>query len=134
MANKFALAYWNAALDALVAAVGNAGVLRLCSGTRPTHVADPITGSVLAEFVLGAPFAPAASGGVLLPTLPSATTATATGTVSHYRVLQNGGTTAVFDGDISGIGSGADMEINDVDIAIGASVEVANWQIADGGH
>lgn len=133
MANKFSIACWNDWLDALVARVGNGGKLRVYNGSEPAHIADPVTGIPLVEFALASPMAPAASGGVLAPTLPSPTTALASGNASQYRVLTMADV-AVFGGSVTAVGGGGDIELsvetNDVAIIAGAEVSVSSWIIS----
>jgi len=77
MAAGYATALRNAQLDAITTYAGAGAKLRIYDGTRPATGGTATT--LLAEFTLGSPFAPGASGGVLSPTLPSAVNAGASG-------------------------------------------------------
>lgn len=126
MAIKHSATLRNAQADAVTTAVGNAGLLRIYSGTRPANVAAAITGTLLAEVTLGSPFAPGAAAGVLSPTVPqSDVSADSTGTATHYRLWKSDGTTAVQDGDVST--SGADMNLNTVSLVATGVFTITGW-------
>lgn len=126
MAIKHSATLRTAQADAVTTAVGNAGLLRIYSGTRPANVAAAITGSLLAEVTLGSPFAPGAVSGVLSPTVPqSDLSADASGTATHYRLWKSDGTTAVQDGDVST--SGADCNLNTVTLVVGGVFTITGW-------
>jgi hypothetical protein len=132
MALKFSTALRNARADAISATIGNAGVLRIYSGTRPADVGTAVTSQVLlAELVCGSPFAAAASGGVLtVGAITQDSSANNTGTASWFRFFTNGGT-AVFDGDVGT--SGADLNLNTLSIVAGGPVQVTSATITEGG-
>jgi len=109
----------NAQLDAITAAVGNAGKLRLYDGTRPATGGAATT--LLAEFTLGTPFAPAAAAAVLSPTLPADTTGLAAGTATWGRITTSGGTFVI---DVSVATSGAEWILSTTTICIGVNVSV----------
>ena len=132
MALQLSTTLRNARADAIATAVGNAGVLRIYSGTRPANVATAIGAQVLlAELTCGSPLAPAASGGVLtLNTLTQDSSANNTGTASWFRIFTSGGT-AVIDGDAGT--SGSDLNLNTVSIVAGGPVQVTSATITEGG-
>ena len=118
----------NAQLDANTTFVGGGGKLRIYNGARPATGGAVTT--LLAEFTLGTPFAPAATGAVLSPTLPAATTGLAAGTASWFRVVKADGTTHCVDGDIAV--SGSDMNLNTTTISVGVAVSVTAWTVTRG--
>src|SRR3954470_12915483 len=78
--------------DSLIAAVGNAGLVKIYDGTKPASVASALSGNTLGvTLVCGSPFAPATVLGVISPTLPASVNAVATITATFYRVLTAGG-------------------------------------------
>ena len=117
----------NAQLDAITTAVGSAGKLAIYDGTRPATGGTAT--NKLAEFTLGSPFATAASGGVLSPTLPSNVTALLSGTATWYRITTSGGT-FVMDGSAGT--SGTDLILNTASIASGATVSITAHTITAG--
>jgi hypothetical protein len=125
MAAGYASGLRNAQLDAITTYAGAGAKLRIYDGTRPATGGTATT--LLAEFTLGSPFAPAASGGVLSPTLPSAVNAGATGTATWFRVVKADGTTHVLDGSI-----GAEMTLNTASITSGLQVSITSWSITRG--
>lgn len=115
----------NAKLDANTTIIGNAGKLEIYAGSKPAT--GGAEGTLLATFTLGSPFAPAASGGVQSPTLPSATTGAATGTAGWARVNKADGTTYVMDLTVGT--SGAQVNLNTLSITSGGAVTVTSWTI-----
>jgi len=118
----------NARLDALTAEVGPAGTLTVYSGARPATGGAATT--PLVTFTLGSPFAPAASGGTLSPTLPGNATATGTGTASWFRVSTSGGAQVV-DGDVVTSGT-TGMVLLSTSITSGQPVQIDSWSWTEG--
>jgi hypothetical protein len=129
MTTGYSVALRNAQLDAITAAVGNAGLLRIYDGTRPATGGAATT--KLAEFTLGTPFALGAAAGVLSPTLPSSTTGLAASTASWFRVVTSGGT-HVIDGSVTATGGGGDLTLNTTTISIALTVNVTSWATTRG--
>ena len=117
----------NTQLDAITTAVGSAGKLAIYDGTRPAT--GGAATNKLAEFTLGSPFAAAASGGVLSPTLPSNVSALLSGTATWYRITTSGGT-FVMDGSAGT--SGTDLILNSASITSGATVSITAHTISAG--
>jgi hypothetical protein len=118
----------NSQLDAITAFAGPGAKLQLMDGTRPATGGAATT--KLAEFVLGSPFAPAASGATLSPTLPAATTGLAAGTATWFRIVKADGTTHVIDGSAGT--SGTDLVLNTATISVGVNVSVSAFTITRG--
>lgn len=118
----------NAQLDAITTFAGAGAKLRIYNGTQPATGGAATT--LLAEFTLGSPFAPAASGATLSPTLPSATTGAAAGTASWFRIVKSDGTTQVIDGTVGT--SGADLILNTTTISSGVNVSITSFSISRG--
>lgn len=128
MTTGYSVALRNAQLDAITAAAGSGAKLRLMSGTRPATGGTATT--VLAEFNLGTSLAPAASGGVLTPTLPNpGSTGEANGTATWFRVSSSAGT-ALIDGSVGT--SAADLIMSTTTVSIGAGVNITGWTITRG--
>lgn len=128
----YAVTLRNAQLDAITTAVGSAGKLDIYDGTRPATCAVISTQNKLAEFTLGSPFAPAASAGVLSPTLPSDATGLASGTATWYRVWKSDGTTCEMDGSATVTGGGGDIQFATVTFSSGLTVHLSSWTITRG--
>jgi hypothetical protein len=117
----------NAQLDAITAAIGNAGTLKIYDGVRPA-TGGAVT-NLLATFTLGTPFAPASAAGVLSPNLPANTTGTAAGNATWVRVSTSGGTQEI-DGSVGTAGS--DLNLNTIAISIGLALSVTSFSISRG--
>lgn len=114
----------NARLAARASIVGNAGKLRIYNGARPAT--GGAATSLLAEFTLGSPFAPAPASAVQSPTLPATVNASASGTATWFRITKSDGT-FVEDGDV-----GQEMTLNTTTITSGLQVQVTSWTITGG--
>lgn len=114
----------NARLAARTSTIGNAGKLRIYNGARP--VTGGAATTLLAEFTLGSPFAPAPSSTVQSPNLPAAVNAAASGTATWFRITKSDGT-FVEDGDV-----GQEMTLNTTTITAGLQVQVTSWTITGG--
>jgi hypothetical protein len=129
MAYQFSTTLRNAMMDAITTAIGNGGLIRIYTGTRPANPAADIGAATLLGTLTGAsPFAPSASGGVLTASaITSDSSADATGTATWFRVWQSNGTTAVIDGDVAT--SGSDMNINTTSIVSGGPIEITSFTL-----
>lgn len=123
----------NSRLDAITTAVGNGGKLALYDGTRPA-TGGAVTNK-LAEFTMASPFAPAASGGALAPTLPSSTTglaAAGSGTPATWARLTTSGGTFVADFTVSVVGGGGEVQlVGTTDIVNGQTVTMSSASITE---
>lgn len=130
MSIQFSTAARNARLDAITSQVGGGGKLKIYTGSPPANVGTVASGTLLSTHTLATPFAPAASGGVLSPTIPSDATAVANGTAGYFRVTTSG------DVDVAqgtcGT-SGADCNLNTTSIVSGGPVHVNSWAWTDAG-
>lgn len=118
----------SAMMDAISSEAGNAGKLKIYTGPPPANANLPATGILLSTHTLESPFAPAASGGVLSPTLPADATAVASGTAGYFRVTKSDdtvigqGTVGEEDDDPT-----PDCILNDTDTIAGFPVRVLAW-------
>lgn len=130
MALQYSTAARNARADAVTSTVGNAGKLKIYTGSAPAAAGDSATGTLLSTHTLGSPFAPGASSGTLSPTLPSNATAAATGTAGYWRVTKSDDT-PICQGTIGT--SGADLNLNTTSIVSGGPVQINSWSFPEGG-
>lgn len=131
---KYAAALKNAQQDAITTLAGNAAKLRLYSGAQPATPDTAVGAQVmLAELVMGTPFAAGAASGVLTLGAISNGTGTAgasTGTTAAwFRIVKADGTTPVMDGTVGS--SGADLNINNTSIATGQTVSVTGGTLTN---
>jgi hypothetical protein len=122
----------SAQLDAITAFAGAGAKLRLYDGTRPAT--GGAATNLLAEFTMGSPFAAAASSATLSPTLPAATTGSAAGTATWFRIVKADGSTQVIDGSVGASSDGVtqDLELNTTTISVGVNVSVSAFTITRG--
>ena len=126
----------NARLDAITAAIdaaAAAGKIWIMDGTRPDTGAAITTQDTLAVLTFAYPSAPEADDGVLtFYPLTSEDAAIDDGTATWARVLTDGNA-FVMDLSVGGPGSGADLELVNVNIEIGEEVAIAACTITEGG-
>lgn len=127
MAQGYATGLRNAKLDANTTFIGAGAKLRIYDGARPATGAAIGAQVKLVEYTCGTPFAPAAAGGVLSPTLPATVAALATGTATWYRIVKADGTTFCQDG---GVGDG--LTLSSSSITSGVDVAVTGWTVTGG--
>lgn len=131
MAIKYSTTLRDAQNDAVTTAIGNGGLLRIYTGTRPANVAASITGTLLGTLTGASPFAAGSSSGVLTASaITSDSAADATGTATHFRLWKSDGTTAVIDGDVGT--SGSDLNLNTTSIVTGGPIAVSSFAITRG--
>lgn len=120
----------NNMLDEITTRAGTSALLRIYDGTRPATGGTATT--LLAELTCNATaFAAAASSGVLtLNAITDDSSANATGTATWFRIVQSGGSTHVFDGNVGT--SGSDLNLNTVSITSGDTVSVSSFTITEG--
>jgi hypothetical protein len=123
----------NAQGDALIASVGNAGLLRIFVGTQPVDCATVSSGTKLSEHTLASPFAPATSSAVISPTLPANVNALATGTAGYYRVYKADGSTCVYQDAVVASGNGLVLNPSNDTLTSGQPVQINSWTVTIGG-
>lgn len=128
---KFSAAARNAMADALTAAIGNGGLVKIYTGSQPATPDTAIsTQTLLGTLTCGSPFAPAASSGVITAnSITQDSSADATGTAAWYRLCNSDGT-AVHDGTIGT--SAADLILNTTSIVSGGPISVSSFAITVG--
>lgn len=104
------------------------GTIKIYSGTRPANPNASITGTLLATVTCAATAFGTASSGVATLADPAAVTAVATGTATHFRAAQGGGT-AVFDGDVTATGGGGDLTLATTSITSGLTVDLTGGTV-----
>jgi hypothetical protein len=121
-----------AMLDALTALgnVGGAGKLRIYSGTMPTDTDTALSGNtLLIDFALNADDFPDASdanpGASSVANTISDVNASATGTATFFRILNNAGT-AIMQGTVTATGGGGDCIITTTSVVSGQPCHVVS--------
>jgi hypothetical protein len=130
MALQLSVAARNARLDAIETAVGVSAVLKIRTGAQPANCAAADSGTVLATFALPSDWMAAASGGVKSKSGTwQDTSADAAGTAAHYRLYASDGTTCHIQGTVGT--SGADLNLDNTNIAAGQSVTVTQFDLTE---
>jgi len=127
MTKQFAAAVRNAALDAIETVIGTTPILKLRTGAAPANADAADTGTVLASITLPSDWMSNAASGVksLLGTWSG--TASAAGTVGHYRLYKADGTTIMEQGSVTATGGGGDMTLDNTVLASGQSVNITGF-------
>lgn len=126
MALRLSTASRNAACDAIVDLldVGGVGTIQIRTGAQPTNVADAAGGTLLGTLTLAVTAFGAASTGVATAdTVTSDTSADASGTAGHARILNGGGT--IHSDATCGLGSG-DFNFDNNVIVAGGVIAVSS--------
>lgn len=123
---QYDVAIRNAIIDAIVAEIGDAAILRYYSGGAPANPAAAASGILLAHLTCGTPFAPpAVNGATTANPVTQQDTPDAQGIIGHFRIYKAGGINCVCQGTVGTIGSGADIEVNTQTTANGVPVMVS---------
>ena len=134
MAVQLSTAVRNAMLDALETAIGTGAVMKIRTGAPPANVGTADSGTVLATLTLPSDWLAAASAGSKAKsgTWEDAS-GDAAGTAAHFRIYASDGTTAHYQGTVTGTGGGGDLELDNVSIAVGQQVTITAFSITQGG-
>lgn len=107
------------------------GKLRIYTGTKPAGPDTPITTqTLLAEFTLANPCAPAAVNGVLAFTAPAATTVLADGTAAWYRLLTSADA-PMHDNTAGDAADNAAMTISNKNLVQNATLSISNFSYTE---
>jgi hypothetical protein len=114
----------NAQLDLIESMAGTSPKLVIYSGAKPVNVAAADPSGVLATITLPSDWASAASAGVkqLLGSITGV--GSAAGNAASWRLKDNAATTVWLQGTCSATGGGGDIELDNVNIAIGQTINI----------
>lgn len=133
MALQFSVAVRNASLDSFETTVGVSAILKMRTGAPPANCAAADSGTVLASATLPVDWMAAANAGAKakLGTWEDAS-ADAAGTVGHFRIYANDGTTCGAQGTVTATGGGGDMTVDNVVFAAGQDFIVTAFTFTAG--
>lgn len=133
MAFQESVAVRNARLDAIETTIGTSALMRLRTGAPPADCATADSGTVLATLTLPSDWMAAASAGSKAKsgTWQDAS-ADATGTVAHFRIYDNAGTTCHMQGTVTATGGGGDMTVDNTSIVILQTVTITGFTVTAG--
>lgn len=127
MAVRLSAALANALADQIDSTLGNAGTIKIYTGSQPATADTAVSGTLLATFTLGSPgFGAASSGTITLSGTPLTVAAAATGTAGYFRMATSGGA-SVMDGSVGT--SGAQINLNTTSITSGVNVTITSGTI-----
>ncbi len=132
-----ALSYSEAIRNNMLAVVSTAadvgpGATRLRIYTAPRPSAGGATTSLLAELEMADPtFSAPVNGQMTAGAISPETSTPNSGTATWFRIVDGNGS-FVLDGAVGLQGSGAELELGDVDILVGQEVRIASMTITEG--
>jgi hypothetical protein len=130
MTFRISTAARNASVDAVTALINAGtppGLLRVRTSTQPTNVGDSENGTLLGTLTFSnTSFGASSTGTATANSITSDTNADASGTATHFRVL-NAAATAIADGTC-GLGSG-DMSFDNNVIVAGGTIACTSFTI-----
>lgn len=128
MAMQFSETVLNNVLDNMEASVGASATLTIFDGTMPGTTAGADAGTALVVMALPADWMEAASGGSKAKSGTWQGTAVADGDEAGYyfRIKASGGTVHC-QGSVGAVGSGSDIEIDNMDINTGQTITVLTF-------
>lgn len=129
MAIQLSVAARNGRLDAIEVATGTTAKLQIRTGAQPANCAAADSGTLLAELTLPSDYMNAASAGAKTKLGTWTGTAVATGTAAHFRLKDNAGTTCHVQGSVAA--SAADLNLDNVSIASGQTVDITTFTLTD---
>jgi len=133
MAIQLSIVARNSMLDQFEVAVSTSAILSIKTLAQPASCAAAETGSVLAVLQLPSDWLAAATGGSkALTGTWTTTSASITGTASHFRLYASDGTTCHMQGTVTATGAGGDLTLDNTSVATGQSVTITSFSITAG--
>jgi hypothetical protein len=133
MTTRISVAGATASVDALVGLLDGgaaAGYIEIRTGAQPASVATAASGTLLGTLALSDPaFGAAAAGSADANAITGDSSADATGTAGWFRAYDSNDV-AVIDGSITATGGGGDLELDDVSIVAGGTINVTGWTVS----
>lgn len=129
------LAVRNAQLDALESTIGTSAILRLRSGAQPAASGNEIgasSGTVVATMQLPSDWMGNAANGLkqkLGTWSDAAADAANAGGTMHWEIVNSAGTVKHLDGTVSVTGGGGEIQLINLNIAVGQLVEITSFDL-----
>ena len=123
----------NAMIGQYETTVGTAPKLQMRSGAAPANAAAADSGTLLAELTLPSDWMNAASAGSVTLLGTWSGVGAAAGTIGHYRLKDSAGSVCHEQGTVTATGSGGDLTVDNVVIAVSQAVNVTTWTRTQGG-
>lgn len=132
MAVQHSVARRNDRADAGWNTIGASPLLKFYTGAPPATCADADAGTVLCSITLPANPVTDASGGAKSMAGTWSGTASAGGTVGHYRIYDSSGTTCHEQGTVTATGGGGDMTVANTSVGAGNVLQVTSYTQTEG--
>ncbi len=130
---QLSVAVRNARLDAIESATGASAILTVRTGAAPANCAAANSGTVLATLNLPADWmANASAGAKALSGTWQDAAADAAGTAAHFRIHDSTGTTCHLQGTVTATGGGGDLQVDNVNFAVGQQFTITAFTLTDG--
>jgi hypothetical protein len=130
MALQFSVAVRNARLDAVETATGASPTIEFRTGAPPANAAAADSGTLIGSATLPSDFMAAAASGAKALAGSWTVTASASGTVGHFRIKQS--TTCHQQGTCTVSGGGGDMIVQNTSVNSGQQISITGYTITDG--
>lgn len=130
MSLQLSVAVRNARLDAVESTIGVSPTLSFYSGAPPADCATAASGTLLGTVALPSDWMNAAGSGVKTLLGSWSGTASATGTIGYFRILQGG--TCHAQGTVTATAGGGDMTLDNPVVAPAQVVTVTSFALTDG--
>jgi hypothetical protein len=127
MTHRYSTAVNNGRLDAIETVIGGTALMRMFIGAAPANCAAANSGGTIFEMPLPADWMAAAGSGAKAKNGTWSGTAIASGTVGHYRIYDQPGTTCHIQGDVST--SGAELNLDNNIVNTGQIVTISTYTI-----
>lgn len=132
MTVQFSIAVRNARISAIESTVGASPKLQLRTGAQAASCAAAASGTLLAELTLPSDWAGTPDNGQAVIAGSWSGLGIADGTVGHYRLVDNAGTTCHEQGSVGLTDSGEDLEVDDNVVAVDKEINITTWTKIDG--
>lgn len=132
MTVQLSVAVRNDRLDAIETQIGVSPFLDFRVGAQPVDCAAVDAGAELDHQVLPIDWMSAAAAGVKSKLGTWSGTFDAAGVAGHFRIKEGTDTTCHIQGSITGTGGGGDMELDNINVALGQNWTVTQFDLTDG--
>lgn len=121
----------NASANAVADFMDGSGqaMIKIYTGSQPSSANDTATGTLLATITLQSVAMGDSSSGIASANgLPLSASIANSGTAGWFRVLRGNGA-SVFDGDITGLGDGGVMELDNIEFIAGGTITIQTFNL-----
>lgn len=132
MSVQYSVSVRNAMLDAIETTTGASAVIKFYTGSAPANCAATATGTVIATMDLPLDWMNNATGGTKTLNGTWSTTASNSGTVGYYRILDSSATTCHEQGTITMTGGGGDITLDNTNVATSQVITITSKTITAG--